>query len=304
MEIVFLGTGAALPTQRRWPSATALVRAGEILLFDCGEGTQIRFQKAQLRPGRLSKIFISHLHGDHFYGLIGFLTSQQLLGREKPLELYGPKGLGDYLRLMQTLSRFSFVYEIVVHEVDEKTREKVWDLGDYHMTAMPLEHGIFTLGFRLEEKPKPGKFMQQKAAKLGIPEGPVRGRLQKGETVRLPNGREVKPSEVLGPQRPGEKVSICLDTRPCKNSVHLADGADLLIHDGSFDDSRRVWAGTTGHSTVMQAAEIAKEAGVEKLVLSHISARYKEADEGLLLDQARTIFPNTALAQDLKRIVV
>ena len=304
MEVVLLGTSAALPTQSRWPSATAVIREGEILLFDCGEGTQIQFQKAQLKPGKLSRIFISHFHGDHLYGLIGFLTSLQLAGRERELHLYGPKGLREYLDFMQTMSHFTFAYEILLQEVQPSASETVWDLGEYLVTAKPLQHGVFVLGFRLEEKPRPGKFDVDKAEQLGIPVGPMFRQLQNGESVVLPNGRQVHPAQVLGPERPGKAIAVCLDTRPCKNTVELANEANLLIHDGTFDASNQDLAETTGHSTVTEAAEIAKQAGAQKLALTHISARYKTEDEPLLLNQAQKTFSNTILGQDLMRIPV
>jgi len=304
MEIVLLGTGAALPTKSRCTSATALIRLGEILLFDCGEGTQVQFQKAQLKPGKLSRIFISHFHGDHFYGLIGLLTSLQLGGRIKPLFLYGPKGLSEYLSFMQKMSLFTLGYPITVCEVENDLEENIWDFKEYSITALPLNHRILTLGFRLEEKPRPGKFDIKKAEQLSIPDGPLRASLQNGETVVLPNGKEIKPTQVLGPERPGQTVAICLDSRPCQNSVRLARNADLLIHEATFDDSRKERADETCHSTGAQAAQIAKEAKAKKLLLTHISARYEKNDAEEFLAQATRIFPNTILGQDLMRIEV
>ncbi|MFQ5640748.1 MAG: ribonuclease Z [bacterium] len=304
MEVVLLGTGAALPTPRRRPSSAALIREDEILLFDCGEGAQIQFQKAQLKPGKLTKIFISHLHGDHFYGLIGLLTSFQLLGRSKPISLWGPQGIGSYVNFMQKLSRLSFNYQIDVHEVAAGTTETHWDFGEYRIVAMPLEHSIFTLGFRLQDKARPGKFFIEKAEQLGVPEGPLRGKLQKGETITLPSGLEIKPSDILGSPRPGKIVAFCLDTRPCENSLRLAYNTDLVVHDGTFDEEQKEWAHSTGHCTVKQAAEIAEKAGAKKLVLSHISARYKAEDAQRLLNEAQTVFKNSILAHDLLRLRV
>ncbi|MFQ5772672.1 MAG: ribonuclease Z, partial [bacterium] len=267
-------------------------------------GTQMQFQKAHLKPGKLHRIFISHFHGDHFYGLIGFLTSLQMAGREKSLYLYGPIGLRKYLKFMQNLSHFKLAYEVVVQEVQESDKQTVWDLGDYLVTALPLQHSLFVLGFRLAEKPRPGKFNVEQAEKIGIPAGPLRGQLQKGESVVLHNGKEVHPSQLLGPEQPGKTIVICLDTRPCKNAVELANAADLLVHDGTFDESQADWADVTGHSTVVQAATIAKEAGVKKLILSHISARYEKKDKEFLLAQAKKVFPNTIIGHDLMRIKV
>ncbi len=293
-----------MPTRLRWPTATAMIRGGEILLFDCGEGTQLQFQKARLKPGKLTKIFITHFHGDHFYGLIGLLTSLQLGGRKNALHLYGPKGLDQYLEFMQKLSHFTFGYDIFIHEVAENDTKTVWDFEEYQVIAKPLQHSLFVLGFRLEEKPKPGKFNVLEAEKLGVPAGPQRKLLQEGISVRIANGREILPSEILGPEKPGKTITFCLDTRPCKNSVELAKDADLLIHDGTFDESKQDWAELTGHSTVVQTAEIAKEAVVKSLVLTHISARYEEKDFVDLLVQAQRVFPNTILGHDLLRIVV
>lgn len=304
MEIVLLGTSAALPTQSRWPSATAIIREGEILLFDCGEGTQIQFQKAQLKPGKLNRIFISHFHGDHLYGLIGFLTSLQLAGRDKPLFLYGPKGLKRYLAFMEDLSHFKFAYEVNVNEVIPGEKKTVWDMGDYTVTALPLVHNLFVLGFRLQEKSRPGKFDAAKAEELGIPDGPLRRRLQMGESVTLPNGAVVRSNQVLGPPRPGKTIAVCLDTRPCANAVELARHADVLIHEATFEAAKADLAEAAGHSTVTEAAEIAKQAGAKKLLLTHISARYSEEDDAQLLQPARTIFPNTVLGSDLLRVKV
>lgn len=304
MDVVLLGTSASLPTLYRYPVSTAVIRESEILLFDCGEGTQLQLQKARLRPGKLSRIFISHLHGDHFYGLIGLLTSLQLNGREQPLYLYGPDGLARYLEFMQDLSDFQFRYQIIIEEMAEGESRKEWDLGDYTVLALPLQHRIFTLGFRIAEKARPGKFDVEAAEKLKIPNGPLRSRLQSGETVDLPDGQKVKPEEVLGPERPGKVVAICLDSTPSKNAVILAEKSDLLIHEGTFDQSREQRAEETSHSTVVQAAEIAKQAGAKKLILTHISARYEEADDAMLLEQAQKVFAKTLIGQDLLRVAM
>ncbi|MFQ5708263.1 MAG: ribonuclease Z [bacterium] len=304
MEIVLLGTSAALPTPLRRPAATALVRGGELLLFDCGEGTQSQLQLAGLKPSRLSKIFISHFHGDHFYGLVGLLTSLQLNGRTKPLQLFGPVGLDSYLEFMKKLSHFNLGYEVFIHECNKKTPATVWDMKDYLIKAMPLKHSLFVLGFRVEEKPLPGKFDATEAARLGIPHGPERGRLLRGETIVLADGREVKPVQVVGPERAGKKVAICLDTRPCRNAVELSRGVDLLVHEGTFDDDHTDLARSTGHATVGQAATVAREAGATRLVITHISQRYEKSDEALLLQQARAIFANTTIGCDSMRFEV
>ncbi len=303
MRVILLGTGAATPTLKRWPTSTAIRRPGEILLFDCCEGAQVQFLRAKLKPGKLSRIFISHFHGDHFNGLIGLLTSMQLGGRDKELYLYGPSGLADYLAYMQKLSRFRFGYPIHITEVPEGMASTRWDMGYYSITAMPLAHRMPSLGFRLQEKPRPGKFDEEAANRLGI-SGPLRNLLQQGQPVELPDGARVLPAQVLGPPRMGRKVAICLDTQPCDNAVRLAHDADVLIHEGTFDASKTEWARETGHSTVKQAAEIARQAGARKLVLTHISARYDNSGEKQLLTEAQEVFPNSHIGFDLMRIEV
>lgn len=304
MRIVLLGTGAATPTLLRWPTSTAILRSRETLLFDCGEGTQVQFLRAKLKPGKLARIFISHFHGDHFNGLIGMLTSMQLSGRQKELQLYGPKGLAEYLTFMQSVSQVTFGYSIHLNEVAAGVEKTVWDMGEYTVTAMPLTHRMTTLGFRIEEQKRPGKFDQTSAERLGIASGPVRRLLKQGQTVELPDGTQVEPEQVIGPTRPGKKIAVCLDTVPCKNAVTLAKNVDVLIHEGTFETSKTAWAQDTGHSTAAQAANIAKEAGARKLILTHISARYDKTGEKHLLAEAREIFPNTIMGFDLMRVEV
>ena len=298
MKVIFLGTGAGLPTLRRNTSAIAAIREGEWMLFDCGEGTQIQMQKAGLKPGKLSRIFITHLHGDHFYGLIGLLTSLQLSGRDKPLDLYGPYGLNNYLAFMQDLSLFRFSFTIAVHEAEPET-EASWELPDFTIEALPLEHRIHTLGFRLQFNALAGKFDAAKAEMLGIPAGPERNRLLHGESITLSNGDIIHPEVVVGPARPGQVVTICGDSRPCENAVRLARDADLLVHEATFDDPRRDLAEVSRHSTASEAAEIARQAHASKLVLIHISSRIGEDEEKQMLATAQSRFPNTIIARDL-----
>ncbi len=302
MKIVFLGTGAAVPTLTRWPSSIALIYAGEILLFDCGEGVQVQFLKARLKPGKLTKIFISHFHGDHLYGLIGLLTTLQLNGRDKDLNLYAPKGVKNYLDFMEKLSQFTFRYKINYFEIESDASEISWDCGDYQISAKSLQHRTPTFGYRFEEKPKPGKFNVEKAEELGIPDGPVRAKLAQGEKVVLSDGTEISPKEIIGEPRKGKKLAICMDTLPCENAIALAQEVDLLIHEGTFEAARSELAQETGHSTVTQAAEIAQKARVKKLILTHISARYNDKHVADLTAEAQAVFPETRIATDLMKI--
>lgn len=302
MQIIFLGTGAAVPTLHRWSSSIALSYANEILLFDCGEGAQVQFQKAKLKPGKLTKIFISHFHGDHLYGLIGLLTTLQLNGRDKELSLYGPKGLKDYLVYMEKLSQFTFRYKINFLEIAPEAQEISWDCGEYTISAQPLQHRIPTYGYRFEEKPKPGKFDAERAAQLGIPTGPERAKLMRGEKIVLANGAEIAPNEIIGAPRKGKKFAICTDTMPCKNAVALAQDVNLLIHEGTFEAARSELAQETGHSTVTQAAEIAQKARARQLILTHISARYDNKQVVALEAEAKAVFQESVIAKDLMRV--
>lgn len=303
-EIILLGTSAATPTLNRSATATAIARSNEILLFDCGEGAQVQFLKAKLKPGKLCKIFISHFHGDHINGLIGLLTSLQLGGRTKPMSLYGPVGLKDYLAYMQNFSGFSFTYPLIINEVDSTSNFTEWHFTHYKIVARPLQHRVFSLGFRLEEKKKPGKFDADKADQMGIPEGQERAALQRGEQIQLADGQSVKPDDVIGPAREGKKVAICADTSPCENALQLAQDTDVLVYEGTFAADFHKKALATGHSTIVQAAKLARQAGTQKLVLIHLSARHDRDDEKQLLMDAQGEFANTIIGRDLMRIVV
>ncbi|MFQ5633559.1 MAG: ribonuclease Z [bacterium] len=302
LEIVFLGTGAAVPTRFRNLSGTAMIRQGEIFLFDCGEGTQIQFRKAHLRPGRLSRIFISHFHGDHFFGLPGLLTSMQMADCKQPIHLYGPQGLSEYIEFHKKMAKFGLGYPLQIYEVPNASNGMVWQEDDYRIVSKPLRHRIRCLGWAIVENARPGKFDSVKADDLGIPHGPERSHLQQGESIVLANGQTVSPDIVMGPARRGYHFAYCLDTAPAPATIALAQGADVLIHDATFKADEEESALKTGHSTVTHAAQIARDANVRLLVLNHISGRYMPHDEDELLRTAKNTFHNTIIAQDLKRI--
>jgi len=294
MRIVTLGTGGAIPTVRRSLPATVLIRKGEMLLFDCGEGTQLQMRRAHIGYGRLTKIFISHLHGDHLAGLPGLLMTMSLLSRDRPLNIFGPPGLRQFIKVVQKTFRFHHEYGLTVKE----SEGGLVDRGDgYRITANPMDHSIFALGYRLTEEDRPGEFNLTRAKQLGVPEGPRFGHLQRGQPVTLEDGRVIRPEEVLGPPRPGRSFVHALDTRPCEAVVKLARGADLLVHDGMFDRELAEDAHQMGHSTAAGAARVARDAGVGQLLLSHISQRYRSVK--VLLEEARAVFPNTRVARDL-----
>lgn len=300
LTVTFLGTGSGVPSPERGLASVAVQRQGELILFDCGEATQIQYRRAALGFAPLSTIAISHMHGDHVTGLMGLLMSLQMADREEPLDLFGATGVGEYVRVNKRCLHTRFGYELRVQEADGPMVFR--ETEEYRISAAPLDHRLLCLGFRLEEKPRPGRFSLETARALGVPEGPLFGRLQRGEAVTFDDGRNITPEQVLGPARPGAVFAYCTDTRPCDNAVELARGADLLIYEGTFEGGMEVEARKKGHSTVVDAARIAAAAGVRELVITHLSPRY--GDTGFLRDQARAVFPNTRIARDLMRVEV
>jgi ribonuclease Z len=226
--------------------------------------------------------------------------SLQMADRTEPLDVFGPPGLGEYIRCNRRALQTHFGYRINLRE--EPAAAVFRETDEYRLRSAPLDHGQLCLGFRLEEFDRPGRFHLETARSLGVPEGPLFGKLQRGETVTLPDGREITPDQVLGKPRPGAILAFCTDTRPCEAAVELAAGADLLIYEGTFEAGMRAEARRKGHSTVADAAHIAREAGVRQLVITHLSPRY--TDVSPLLAQAREIFPNTRIARDLARYEV
>ncbi len=299
MKVIFLGTSGGMPTKERGLPAIAIRKERELLLFDCGEGTQRQMFRFNLKIGKLSKIFITHLHGDHVLGVPGLIQTFSLLGRSKPLEIYGPPGLHGFLESILKTVKFTLTFDIKVHEVEKGV---VVNSRNYYVECMPVDHGIYTLAYALIEKPRPGKFSPEKAESLGIPRGPLWKKLQLGEPVTLKNGRVIRPEQVIGKPRPGRKIVYSGDTRPCDEMVSFARKADLLIHDGTFSWSLREKALEGGHSTIVDAAKIALKAGVKKLVLFHISPRYTKDDIPKLEEEAKNIFSESIISYDFLTI--
>ena len=298
LRVVFLGTAGSIPTLQRGLPAIAVQRKGELILFDCGEGVQRQMIRAGIGFHRKTKVFITHMHGDHVLGLPGLFQTMSLLDRERKLEVYGPSGIRAFVEATQQTVQFTLTFPIEVIEIEDTG--VVCKQREYEVHAIWVDHVIPSLAYALTEKPRPGKFYPEKAMVLGVPEGPLWSKLQHGSAVVLSNGRVVKPDEVLGSPRPGRKIVYTGDTRYLENLAEFAENADLLIHDTTFDDDLMERAREDGHSTPSQAAETAKKAGAKRLVLTHISARYKEA--GLLLEQAKKVFPRVDLAEDFMRI--
>lgn len=299
IKLVILGSGGTVPTLSRNLPSVAIQCDGALFLFDCGEGTQLQLTRAKLSMGKLESIMISHLHGDHVTGLPGLLMTLGQVPRERPLMIYGPPGIAEYVEGTRRMLGFQYQYPV---EIQETTGGLVYQTKSLRIEAAPVEHSCFALAYALTEADRPGRFLVEEAERLGIPAGPLYGRLQAGHSVTLTDGREVHPSAVMGPPRRGRKIVYATDTRPCEQVVQLARGADVLIHDGMFDDDLRDQARTKWHSTVVQAAQVAKRAQVGRLILTHLSSRYYT--DAPLADQARRVFPSTTIARDLMEIDV
>ena len=293
LRITFLGTGGTLPTISRNPSAIFINREGEMMLFDCGEGTQQQMMRAKTGM-KISSIFITHYHADHFLGIPGLIQTMSFNGRTEPLDIYGPVWTGQMVKLMIELGYYNMGFEINAHELADGD---IIDKGEYSIRAVATDHGIPSLGYILEEKSRAGRFNRERAIELGVPVGHLFSKLQKGETITV-NGRIIKPSQVMGDVRPGRKVVYSGDTRPCESIERESEDADLLIHDCTFADELRDWAVETKHSTAIEAGLLAKKANVRHLALTHISSRYSENAEQLQIE-AKSVFGNVTLAREL-----
>ena len=293
LSLTFLGTGASIPTIDRNVAGLAVQREGETLLFDCGEGNQ----RQMMRYGvgfAFQEIFFTHYHADHLLGVTGLLRTMGLQDRALPVTLYGPKGAQRILGAAITLGieRNKFPVEILeIKPGDRLPRDQ------YDIVVFETEHRADTVGYALAEHPRLGRFNPERARELGIPEGPLWGRLHKGHTVTLEDGRCFRPADLVGPPREGRTLVYTGDTRPHLPVIEAARGADLLVHEATFGGDEQARAEETGHSTASEAARVALEAGARRLVLTHISSRYNR-DASELLAEARAVFPETVIARD------
>ncbi|WP_170007573.1 ribonuclease Z [Bacillus fonticola] len=298
MEIEFLGTGAGIPSKHRNVSSLALKllqERGTVWLFDCGEATQHQMLHTTLKPRKVENIFVTHLHGDHVFGLPGFLGSRSNQGGEEALTVFAPYGMEAFLHASFDMVDTRLAYPLHIQDVTEGL---VFEDKQFRVTAKRLEHGVECYGYRIEEKPSPGAFLIDKARAAGIPEGPIYRELKEGKTVTLSDGRTVEGSDFLSEEIPGRIVTILGDTRFCQASIELAKDADVLVHEATFADGEDKRAHDYYHSTCTQAATVAKEAGAKKLILNHLSARYDEDGRTELEEQARRVFPETYVAND------
>jgi ribonuclease Z len=306
LRITFLGTSAGVPTRGRNVSAAALrlPQRAEVWLFDCGEATQHQIQRTDLRLSQITRIFISHLHGDHVFGLMGLIASTGLAGAAQPIRLYGPPGLQEFVQATARLTRTLITDALTFQTTEAGT---LYEDDEFVVTCQTLRHRVPAFGYRVNEKDRAGHFDVERARTLGIPEGPLFGRLKRGETVTLEDGRTFDGSELCGPELRGRSFVYCTDTTYCANSVALSQDADVLIHEATFADEDAHLARQSLHSTASEAARVASEAGVRRLVLTHVSPRYAPGNAvelPRLLAQARAVFPQTIIAEDFMSLEV
>lgn len=300
MQITFLGTSSGVPTKSRNVSSVALrlPQRAELWLFDCGEGTQHQILRSELKISQLSRIFVTHMHGDHIFGLMGLLASCGLAGNVDKIDIYGPPGLNEYLQAASRYSHTHFSYPIKVHTVQPGV---IYEDEEFTVTCGLLHHRITAFGYRVAEKDRTGRFDIDKAKSLEIPSGPIYGKLKRGETVTLEDGRVINGSELCGPIEIGRKIAYCTDTVYCDGAVQLAIDADVLIHEATFAHQDSDMAFQRLHSTTTMAAQTAYGAGVHKLIMTHFSPRYAPGNSIELKDllkEARAIFPKTIMAHD------
>jgi ribonuclease Z len=297
LDLVFLGTAGSMPTAQRGPAALLVRRGGERLLFDCGEGTQRQLLRSTVGLVDLREVFLTHFHADHVLGLPGMLKTFALRGREEALVVYGPHGLKDLLgSLKRVVGKLSYELRVVELDPGDSLERK-----DYRLATFTVDHGVRALGWSVIEETRPGRFDVEAAEALGVPNGPERGRLQNGEAITLADGRTIGPDEVLGPPRAGRKLVYTGDTAPCEPVVEAARGAEVLVTEATFSEEERERARETRHQTAAQAAEVARDADVGLLALTHLSNRYFGPE---IAEEARGIFPETVVPRDFDVVEV
>jgi ribonuclease Z len=297
LDVVFLGTAGSMPTAQRAPAAVLARRGGDKLLFDCAEGTQRQLLRSSVGLLELEEIFITHFHADHVLGLPGMLKTFALRGRELPLRVYGPRGLVNLLvSLKRVVGRLTYELDLLELEPGD-----VLERADYRLATFEVAHGVSAVGWSLIEATRPGRFDVDEAEALGVPNGPERGRLQRGEPVTLTDGRTITPDQVVGEPRPGRKLVLTGDTAPADSIVEAAWGADVLITEATFSEEERDRAAETKHQTATQAADMARRANVGLLALTHLSNRYFGPE---IADEARAIFPETVVPRDFDVVAV
>ena len=298
MQLHFLGTGAGMPSKERNTSALMvklLDEIGEMWLFDCGEATQHQILHTSLKPRKVTKIFITHLHGDHIFGLPGFLSSRSFQGGDTELTIFGPAGLQQWIEMTLTLSKTHLTYPLKFVEVHEGV---IYENRQFIVRAAGLRHVVPCFGYRIEQKDLPGELLIEKALALGVPKGPLLGQLKSGKDITLSNGLVVRASEVVAPPQKGFTLAILGDTKYCEEAIALANDADIVIHEATFDGTTTDLAANYGHATNIEAAKVARQAHARYLLLNHLSARFLPSDLPRFLAEAQAVFPQTYLTAD------
>ncbi|MFS0781038.1 ribonuclease Z [Bacillus sp. 1P06AnD] len=302
MNFVCLGTGAGVPSKMRNVSSVALQLLEErkaVWLFDCGEATQHQILRTHVKISKIEKIFITHLHGDHIYGLPGLLSSRSFQGGTNECTVYGPKGIKDYIMTSLKVSGTHLKYHLIVEEIEEGV---IFEDETFSVEAGKLEHGLECFGYRIVEKDKPGELQVDSLKQLGIKPGPIYRSIKNGEKVQLDDGTILDGRDFVGEPKKGRIITILGDTRTCPNTKRLAENSDYLLHEATFSAENGEMAREFFHSTTAQAAETAKAANVRQLILTHISSRYLPDEIPSLLEEAKRIFPCTIIAEDFLKM--
>lgn len=294
-----MGTASAIPTKTRNHAAIIIKIYDRTVLFDCGEGTQKQIMDAQVSPMKIDDIYITHLHGDHILGLPGIIQSLAFRGRTRPLNVYGPKGISDLIDHIKKIGYYTISYELIVHEIVDDD-EVIYQQNNFLIKAMKMKHTVTNYAYKIEEIKKP-KFLRDVAVDLGVPPGPLFGKLQAGIPVTV-DGKEILPEQVLGPPRVGVKLVYSGDTIPQEKMITFSKNVNVLIHEATFSREFRDKAMENGHTIAEDAALMAREANVEQLILTHLSNRYTSSEE--LVQEAKEVFENTVYAEDMMMVIV
>jgi ribonuclease Z len=306
VQVTFLGTSAGVPTRACNVAGIALrlPQRAEWWLFDCGEATQHQLLKSDLSISQLTRIFITHLHGDHLFGLPGLLATKKLSGSGAPIHIYGPVGLEQFMRACWQLTRSPAAFDVFIHTIENG---EVYVDDEFKVSCRMVQHRVPAFGYRVAEKERAGRFRVAEALALGIPEGPLFAQLKRGETITLVDGRRFDGATLCEPPQAGRSLAYSGDTTFCDDMIELAKDADMLIHEATFADAELELARRSYHSTALMAAQVAAQAHAKQLILTHISPRYfadKEIQPDDLLREARAVFPRTELAHDFSRFEI
>ncbi|HEL0755745.1 TPA: ribonuclease Z [Streptococcus equi subsp. zooepidemicus] len=309
MELQFLGTGAGQPAKYRNVSSLVLKlldEINEVWMFDCGEGTQRQILETTIKPRKIKKIFITHLHGDHIFGLPGFLSSRAFQASEEQtdLEIYGPVGIKSYVTNSIRISVSKLPYQIHYHEFDDTSMGKILETDKFIVYAERLAHTIFCMGYRVVQKDLEGTLDAEALRAAGVPFGPLFGKVKNGQDIELEDGTKIFAKDFISEPRKGKIITIIGDTRKTSASVRLAKDADVLVHESTYGKGDERMARNHGHSTNMQAAQIARDAGAKRLLLNHVSARFLGRDCRQMEKDAATIFENVKVVRDLEEVII